>query len=84
MTNDGHVTLDDEGLFRLHDIGHAVLRIPGGANKHQVRLMCAHMKEADHRGAVATLQRLPEYSCLVSHGSARHRVHQTVCPLYVL
>ena len=30
----------------------------------QVRLMvCAHMKEAGHRGAVATLQRLSEYCC---------------------
>ena len=64
MTNDGHVTLDDEGLFRLQVIGHAVRRIPGGANKLQVQLMvCALMKEADHRGAVATLQRLSESSC---------------------
>ena len=58
MTDDGQVTLDDEGRFRLLVNGRAVLWTPGGAKKLQVRLMeCAHMKETGHRGAVATLQR---------------------------
>ena len=66
MTDDGQVTLDDEGLFRPQVNERAVfLWVPGGAKKLQVRLMvCAHMKEAGHRGAVATLKRRSEYcSC---------------------
>ena len=65
MTDDGQVTLDDEGLFRPQVNERAVfLWVPGGAKKLQVRLMvCAHMKEAGHRGAVTTLQRLSEYCC---------------------
>ena len=62
MTNDGQVTLGDEGLFWLQVNGRAVLWIPGGSKQLQVRLMVyAHMKEAAHRCAVATLQRLSEY-----------------------
>ena len=54
MTDDGRVTLDAEGLFQLQVNGRAVLWIPGGAEELQVRLMvCAHMKEAGHRNAVA-------------------------------
>ena len=54
MTDDGEITLDDEGLFRLQVNGRAVVWIPGRAKKLQVRLMvCAHMKEAGHRNAVA-------------------------------
>ena len=53
MTNVGQVSLDAEGRFRLPVNGRAVLWIPGGAKQLQVRLMvCAHMKEAGHRGAV--------------------------------
>ena len=64
MTDDGQVTLDDEGLFRLQVNGRAALWIPGGAKQLQVRLMvCDHMKEAGHRGAVAILHRLSEYCC---------------------
>ena len=65
MTDDGQVTLDDEGLFRPQVNERAVfLWVPGGAKKLQVRLMvCAHMKEAGRRGGVATLQRLSEYCC---------------------
>ena len=38
--------------------------IQGGATKLQVRLMvCAHMNEAGHLSAMATLQRLSEYCC---------------------
>ena len=61
MTDDMQATLDDEGIVRLHVNGRALLWIPGGAKQLQARLMvCAHMKEAGHRGAVATLQRLTE------------------------
>ena len=64
MTNAGHVSLDAEGLFWLPVNGRAVLWIPGGAKQLQVRSMvCAHMKEAGHRGVVATLHRLSEYCC---------------------
>ena len=38
-----------------------MLSSPGGSKRLQVQLMvCAHMKEAGYRGAVATLQRLTE------------------------
>ena len=64
MTNVGEVRLDAEGRFRLPVNGLAVLWIPGGAKQLQARLMvCAHMKEAGHRGAVTTLHRLSEYCC---------------------
>ena len=56
--------LDGEGLFRVRAGGRDVLWIPEDAEKLQARLMvCAHMKDAGHRGAVATLQRLSEYCC---------------------
>ena len=62
MTNVGQVSLDAEGLFRLPVNGRAVLWIPRGAKQLQARLMvCAHMKEASHRGAWATLQCMSEY-----------------------
>ena len=62
MTGDSQVTLDDEGLFRLQGNARALLWISEGAKELQLRLMvCAHMKEAGHRGAVATLQRRSEY-----------------------
>ena len=64
MANVGQVSLDAEGLFRFPINGRAVLWTPKGAKQLQVRLMiCAHMKEAGHRGAVATLHRLSEYCC---------------------
>ena len=64
MMNVGQVSLDAKGLFRLPVNGRAVLWIPGGATQFQVRLMvCAHVKEAGHRGAVVTLQRLSAYCC---------------------
>ena len=61
MTDDGQVTLDDEGLFRVQVNGRAVVWIPVGTKKLQVRLIvCAHMKEAGHRGAVDILQKLSQ------------------------
>ena len=64
MTDDGQVTLDDEGLFRLQVNGRVVLWILGGAQKLQVRLVvCARMKQAGHRGAVVTHRWLSEYCC---------------------
>ena len=62
MTDDGQVTLDDRGLFRLQVNGCAVVWIVGGAKHLQMRLMvCAHIKEVGHRGAVATW--LPSSDC---------------------
>ena len=76
MTDDGEITLDDEGLFRLQVNGRAVVWIPGRAKKLQVRLMvCAHMKGTGHRGSVVTLQRLSECCCWF---------RQTVSPLHGL
>ena len=52
------------GSFHSQVNGRAMLWIPGGAKQLQVRLMvCAHMNEADRRGAVDTPQRLAEYCC---------------------
>ena len=49
VTADSQVTPDGEELFRLQ-VNRAVLWMPVGAKKLQVRLMvCAHMKEAGHR-----------------------------------
>ena len=60
----GRVVKDDEDLFRVKINGRNVLWIPDTARDLQMRLMvCAHMKEAGHRGAAATLQRLQEYCC---------------------
>ena len=48
--------LDDEGLFRMHARGRHVLWIPDPDKQLQVRLMiCAHMHDAEYRGAAATL-----------------------------
>ena len=64
VAESGKVALDGEGLFRVHLDGRDVLWIPEDAKKLQTRLMvCAHMKDAGHRGTVATLHRLSEYCC---------------------
>ena len=64
VSEEGQVALDEEGLYRVRVGGRSVLWIPAQARDLQVRLMvCAHMKDAGHRGAVATLQRLSEYCC---------------------
>ena len=58
----GTAILDNEGLFRVHVRGRNVLWIPSSDNQLQIRLMiCAHMREAGHRGVAATLVRLQEY-----------------------
>ena len=63
-TESGRAFLDDEGLFRIRVINRDVLWIPEDATKLQTRRMvCAHMKDAGHRGTVATLQRMSEYCC---------------------
>ncbi|CAB1109830.1 unnamed protein product [Ectocarpus sp. CCAP 1310/34] len=60
----GRVAPDDEGLFRVMIDGRKVLWIPDTARDMQLRLMlCAHMKEAGHRGVTATMHRLREYCC---------------------
>ena len=52
----GLAVLDDEGLFRIHARGRHVLCIPDSAKQLQVRLMvCAHMRDAGHRGVAAPL-----------------------------
>lgn len=52
----GGVVEDDEGLYRLVIDGQNVLWIPDDAKELRLRLMvCAHMKEAGHRGSAATL-----------------------------
>jgi len=64
VTESGRAFLDEEGLFRIRVNDRDVLWIPEDATKLQTRLMvCAHMKDAGHRGTTATLQRLSEYCC---------------------
>ena len=59
----GRAVLDDEGLFRVHVRGCNDLWIPESDEPLQVRLMvCAHMRDAGHRGVAATLVRLQEFS----------------------
>ena len=58
----GLAVLDDEGLFRVHAHGRRILWIPDPDKRLQVRLMiCAHMRDAGHRGVAATLVRLQEF-----------------------
>ena len=61
-----------------------MLWIPAQARDLQVRLMvCAHMKDAGHRGAVATLQRLSEYCCWSDmERTSRHGVRSAVLALH--
>ena len=74
-----------KGLYRVRFGGHTVLWIPAQARDLQVRLMvCAHMKDAGHRGAVATLQRLSEFCCWSGHGTPRHGVRSAVPALHGL
>ena len=48
--------LDDEGLFVIHARGRHVLWIPDSDKHLQVRfLICAHMRDAGHRGVAAPL-----------------------------
>ena len=48
--------------FRIHACGRHVLWIPDSDKQLQVRLMiCAHMRDAGHRGVAATLVRLQEF-----------------------
>ena len=62
MTPLGPALRGKDGVYRMRRKGDAVFWVPGEARKLQVRLMtCAHMKEAGHRGAGATLERLKEY-----------------------
>ena len=60
----GRATKDNEGLFRVGLDGRDVWWIPEQAEEMQTRLMvCAHMKDAKHRGVVVTSQRLQGYCC---------------------
>ena len=56
--------MDDEGLFRMRVNSQEVLWIPDVDKSLQIRLMvCAHIRDAGHRGVAATLVRLRDY-CL--------------------
>ena len=58
----GTAILDNEGLFRVHVRGRNVLWIPSSDNQLHIRLMiCAHMRDAGHRGVATTLVRLQKY-----------------------
>ena len=74
MTDDGRVTLDDEGLLGIQVNGRAALWIPGGPKQLLVMLVFAHVGEAGHLGAVANPPAAVGILWLVSHGGARHRV----------
>ena len=61
--------LDDEDLFCIDVRARHVLWIPDSDKQLQVRFMiCAHMRDAGHRGVAATLVRLQEV-CVWSGGS---------------
>ena len=69
----GLAVLDDEGLFRIYARGRHVLRIPDSDKQLQVRFMiCAHVRDAGHRGVAATLVRLQEF-CVWSGMEAQMR-----------
>ena len=75
----GLAVLDDEGLFRIHACGRHVLWIPDSDKQLQVRLMiCAHMRDAGHRGVAATLVRLQEF-CVWSGMKAQMREFVRQC-----
>ena len=58
----GLAVLDYEGLFRIHARGRHILWIPDSDKQLQVRLMiCAHMRDAGHRGVAATLVGVQEF-----------------------
>ena len=60
----GHATKDNEDLFRVGLDGRDVLWILEQVKEMQTWLMvCAHMKDAGHRGVLATMQRLQGYRC---------------------
>ena len=61
-TSTGRATKNNEDLFRVGLDGPDVSWIPEQAKEMQTRLMvCAHMKEAGHRGFVAILERPQGY-----------------------
>ena len=57
-------TKDNKDLFRIRLNGQDMLWIPEHATKMQTQLMvCAHMKDAGHRGVMVTLQQLQGHCC---------------------
>ena len=75
----GLAVLDDEGLFRIHARGRHVSWIQDSDKQLQVRLMiCAHMRDAGHRGVAATLVRLQEF-CVWSGMEAQMREFVRQC-----
>ena len=75
----GLAVLDDEGLFRINACGRHVLWIPDSDKQLQVRLMiCAHMRDAGHRGVAATLLRVQTF-CVWSGMEAQMREFVRQC-----
>ena len=71
--------MHDEGLFRIHARGRHVSWIQDSDKQLQVRLMiCAHMRDAGHRGVAATLVRLQEF-CVSSGLEAQMREFVRQC-----
>ena len=65
--------MHDEGLFRIHARGRHVSWIQDSDKQLQVRLMiCAHMRDAGHRGVATTLVRVQEF-CVWSGMEAQMR-----------
>ncbi|CAM9790553.1 unnamed protein product, partial [Sphacelaria rigidula] len=76
-SNVGTAILDIEGMFYVHVRGRNVLWILSSDKQLQVRLIiCAHMRDAGHRGVAATLVRLQELC--VWQGIETH-VREFVC-----
>ena len=75
----GLAVLDYEGLFRIHARGRHILWIPDSDKQLQVRLMiCAHMRDAGHRGVAATLVSVQEF-CVWSGMEAQIREFVRQC-----
>ena len=75
----GLAVLDDEGLLRIHARGRHVLSIADSEKQLQVRLIiCAHMRDAGHRGVAATLVCLQAF-CVLSGMEAQMREFVRQC-----
>ena len=63
--------MHDEGLFRIHARGRHVSWIQDSDKQLQVRLMiCAHMRDAGHRGVAATPRACARVFGLVRYGGS--------------
>ena len=63
----GVVSVDSEGLYRVHH-GHRVIWVPAGTDSLKKRLLvCAHLEGTEHRGLDATMARLEQH-CVWDRG----------------